>query len=123
MDGRVTLVVEFAIEPGRLDDFLAAGRAFREAVQAAEPGTLAYDWWVSEDGRRGLNIEVFADSAALATHMANTAALAPRLAAAAGVVRVEVLGDLSAEARAAIAPAATGWFRLSGGVERASGAV
>ena len=114
----ITLIVEFAIKPGMGDTFEAAAARMREKVARDEPGTLRYDWWLSADGTRDMNIEVFADSAALVRHMENTAPMPPDLVAAAEVVRVEVLGELSSEAHAAIDGAATGQFEFSGGIER-----
>jgi quinol monooxygenase YgiN len=46
MGARVTLIVEFRIQPGRLDAFRAAGAALRAAVEELEPGALVYDWWL-----------------------------------------------------------------------------
>lgn len=114
----ITLIVEFAIKPGQGPAFAAAASRMREVVERTEPGTSRYDWWLSSDGERDVNIEVFADSDALVRHMDNTAPLLPDLVATADVVRVEVLGDLSPAAHAAIDEAATGHFRLSGGIKR-----
>jgi quinol monooxygenase YgiN len=114
----ITLLVEFAVKDGRLDGYRSASARMRDAVQRAEPGTTRYDWWLSDDGKRGFNIETFADSAALAVHMANTAPLVADLVAAADVIRVEVLGALTDEGHAAIDEAATGYFGPLGGIER-----
>jgi quinol monooxygenase YgiN len=118
MHDKVTLLVEFRVEPGRLDAFRAAGRAFRASVERHEMGTLVYDWWLSEDGKRAVNVEVFADPDALVAHMANVAPLQGDLAAAATLVRLDVLGALSEDARAAIEASATGWFSRLGGIDR-----
>jgi quinol monooxygenase YgiN len=114
----ITLIVEFAIKPGKLADFESAASAMREMVQRDEPGTLRYDWWLSDDGGRDINIEVFVDSDALVTHMGNTGSLLPGLLACADVVRVEVLGDLTQAGHAAIDDAATGTYGLLGGITR-----
>ncbi len=114
----ITLIVEFRIKSGKLADFESAAAALRVVVQRDEPGTLRYDWWLSSDGTRDVNLEVFADSDALVAHMANTAPLLPDLLAAAEVVRVEVLGVLTEAGHAAIDNAATGIFGFNGGVSR-----
>lgn len=114
----ITLLVEFAVKDGATDAYRAASANLRSFVDGSEPGTVRYDWWLSDDGRRGFNIEVFRDSDALAHHMRNTADKTGDLLAAADVVRVEVLGDLTDAGREAIAGAATGWFALLGGVDR-----
>jgi quinol monooxygenase YgiN len=115
---RITLVVEFAVKPGLTEAYRDVSGRMRVAVEAGEPRTLQYDWWLSDDGSRGINIESFADSDALAFHMDNTAPLVGDLLAAADVVRVEVLGQLTDVGRAAIEAAATGYFGLLGGIER-----
>lgn len=115
---RITLIVEFCIRPGMVDAFEAAAERLREAVQRDEPGTEQYDWWLATDGTRDINIESFVDSDALAYHMANTSSLVTPLVAAADVVRVEVLGELSEAGHAAISAAATGHFTYRGGVDR-----
>lgn len=114
----ITLLVEFAINAGRLDAYRAASARLREAVQRDEPGTIRYDWWLSDDGTRGFNIEMFESSAALAAHMEHTAPLVVDLVAAADVMRVEVLGSLTAEGHAAIDESATGYFRQLGDIQR-----
>ena len=114
----ITLIVEFAVKPGHAEAYRAASGRMRAAVDADEPGTRRYDWWLDADGARGFNLEVFADSAALAHHMDNTAGLVGDLLAAADVVRVEVLGELDAAGHAAIDEAATGYFSLLGGISR-----
>lgn len=115
---KITLVVEFSIKPGGAEAFEAAAARMREAVDRDEPGTLQYDWWLSSDGMRDINIEAFADSDALVAHMANTAPLLPPLLEVADVVAVEVLGELSEAGHAAIDEAATGHFGFSGGIKR-----
>ena len=115
---RITLIVEFSIKSGMGDTFRAASARLREAVQRDEPGTLQYDWWLSSNGKRDINIEALTDSDALARHMANTAGLVVDLVSAADVVRVEVLGELTEAGHAAIDAAATGHFHFDGGVVR-----
>lgn len=115
---RITLIVEFSIKPGMGDAFEAAAAKMRGTVQRDEPGTVQYDWWLSDDGTRDINIEAFRDSDALADHMANTEPLVGDLIATADVVRVEVLGELTPGGRSSIEAAATGYFGYRGGVTR-----
>ena len=88
------------------------------AVQANEPGALRYDWYLSEDGTRDWNIEVFSDSQAVVAHMENVADLVPKLQATATFKRVEVLGDLSEDGMTALGNLARSKLRLLGGVAR-----
>jgi quinol monooxygenase YgiN len=114
----ITLIVEFAVKDGQAEAYRAASAALREKVDATEPGTSRYDWWLDADGRRAFNLEVFDDGAALAFHMDNTAPLVGALLDAADLVRVEVLGEVDATGRAAIDEAATGYFAALGGISR-----
>lgn len=114
----ITLVVEFAVKPGMAEAHRAVSERMRALVEREEPGTIRYDWWLADDGTRGINIETFEDSDALAWHMEHTAPLVADLVANADVVRVEVLGELTATGRAAIEEAATGYFTLMGGITR-----
>lgn len=115
---QITLIVEFAVKPGQDDAYRAVSERMRTEVERAEPGTLRYEWWLDEAGARGFNLEVFAESSALAHHMENTAGMSGDLLATADVVRVEVLGELDETGHTAIDAAATGYFRLLGGISR-----
>ena len=49
MDGEVSWVVELAVKPGQLESF----RALMEEMVAwtrQDPGALAYQWFVTDDG-------------------------------------------------------------------------
>jgi quinol monooxygenase YgiN len=78
---------------------------FAEAVQRltrislAEPGTLRYEWFVSDDGTAARIIEEFADEAALAEHSVNIRDAVAPLLAASQIVRTSVLGEVSDERR------------------------
>ena len=94
----ITLLVEIDSHEGRTERFRAAVDELLESVKANEPGALRYDFYSSDDGRRGWNVEVFADSAAVAHHMENVGPLLPKLLATVEFPRIEVQGDLSPEA-------------------------
>lgn len=115
--GQVTLVVEFAIKPGRLDDFTAAAHALI-ARTSEEPGTLRYDWHISEDGRQGVNLEQFEDAAAFLVHHRHVSDLVAAIGDAADQDRFHVIGEVSDEARSELTDTATGYFQLFGGLER-----
>ncbi len=115
---QITLLAELEIEPGGLAEFKTIVADMVRLVQANEPGALRYDWYLSSDGTRDWNVEVFADSGAVVAHMANVAELVPRLLLTATFRRVEVLGDLSDEGMAALGDLASSRLQLIGGVVR-----
>jgi quinol monooxygenase YgiN len=49
MTENVILAVEFAIIPGRFEDFKTLAAEMIESTQHNEPGTLNYEWAISDD--------------------------------------------------------------------------
>lgn len=60
--------VPIAIAEGRTADFVAGARLCHEAALPDLAGTLAYEWYLSDDGRQAYVIEVYDDPAAVAHH-------------------------------------------------------
>ncbi len=79
-------------------------------VRENEPGTLLYDWYVSEDGARCIVFDTYEDSDAALFHMQNLGPLVGELAAL-GTLRLEVHGEPSDELRAAIDVMQPTYFR------------
>ena len=65
----VAWMFELAVKPGRERDFRALMAEMAEATDANEPGTLDYEWFVSDDGRRLHLFERYADADAAMTHI------------------------------------------------------
>lgn len=89
---QITLIPVFEIKPGRLEDFKAAAARIIERTRQ-EPDTLRYDQFLSADGTRMVNIEVFKDTDAFVYHNRNLADLTPALFDAGPVVHLEVIGE------------------------------
>ncbi len=89
---------------------------FVTTVQQNEPGTLGYyQWWVGEDGKHCLLEETFTASAAMLTHLANVGPSLTDIMAIAPITRLEVRGEVTAEAREALAQlGATHFSHLAG---------
>jgi quinol monooxygenase YgiN len=64
-------VARFAVHPGREQEFRTLAREAFALVQANEPGTLAYEWFLNESGTECLTIDAYRDAAALKAHMLN----------------------------------------------------
>jgi quinol monooxygenase YgiN len=90
--GEVTLIPVFAIKPGRLEDFKAAAARIIERTNG-EPDTLRYDQFLSADGTRMVNIEVFRDADAFVYHNRNVADLVGALFDAGPLAHVDVIGE------------------------------
>jgi quinol monooxygenase YgiN len=95
----VAYLIELTIQEGKLDEFKKLAAGYTDAVRAGEPGTTEYQWWLFEDGTRGLLKESFDSSESMLTHLANVGPSLPDLLAIAPIPRAEVFGELSPEAR------------------------
>lgn len=66
----LVLLVELHITPGRMDDFLRRAREHRANVLAKEPGCRGFELLRSREAEDTLWLyEVYADEAALETHL------------------------------------------------------
>jgi quinol monooxygenase YgiN len=115
---KISYVVQWAIKDGQLEAFKSKADGFIEAVKAKEPGTLAYQWWIAEDGRHCLLHETFESSEALLTHLGNVGPSLPDLLEIAPASRMEVYGDASPDVREALAGFDAAHFAHYGGFER-----
>ena len=92
--GTVRLAVEFTIYEEKFDAFESIAKEML-AVSRSEPGTLAYDWYLSGDRRRCRLSEAYADANALLAHFKGPAVqqLVPKLLEHSRLERCEVHGD------------------------------
>src|SRR2546423_12969493 len=67
MEGHVSWVNELTVKEGKLETFR---ELMEEMVSGTsnEPGTLAYEWYISHDGGTVHVVETYADSAAVGAH-------------------------------------------------------
>jgi len=118
MDEPVSWVVEAAVRPGRLE----ALRALMEELVAAaeaEPGTLGYEWYISEDGGTVHVYEHYADSEATLVHnRAFAKRWAARFLEAVEPTRFTVYGEPNAAARAVLDGLGATYLRRWGGFSR-----
>lgn len=68
MERHVSWVIELAVKEGQLDAFEELMQEMVEGT-SAEAGTLAYEWYVSEDGTVVHIFEKYADSDAMILHV------------------------------------------------------
>jgi quinol monooxygenase YgiN len=115
---KVSYIVEFTIEEGQVDAFTSLASGYIEAVQANEPGTLGYQWYLGEGGTKCILQETFADSNALLTHLGNVGPSLPELLAIAPITRLEVMGTVSDAAREALSGLGAVHFPHLGGFDR-----
>lgn len=99
MSEHVSWLLELAVKPGQLDAFEALMHEMVESTRA-EPGTLSYEWSISDAGDVCHVYERYADSAAALAHMGTFGgSFAGRFLAAATPTRLTVYGTPSDEVR------------------------
>ncbi|QLJ06490.1 antibiotic biosynthesis monooxygenase [Streptomyces sp. NEAU-sy36] len=100
--GEITVSATF---PNILKENLEAFKKHADeaiAVVRGEPGTLQYDWYLSEDRTRCVVKERYGDCEGLLAHLVNVGPLLGPLAALGGGLDLQVFGDLSPQAREAV---------------------
>ena len=115
---KVSYIIEFTIKDGEVDKFKSLKPGYITSVKENEPDTLRYQWYLSEDNKRGIVQETFTGSEALMTHLANVGPSLPELLAIAPITRLEVLGSVSDDARKALADFGAVHFPHLGGFDR-----
>lgn len=98
MSGHLTLVTEYTIKPGRLEDFRRLVRTeFVPQFREAEAGLRLYQWYEHPDGTRAYQQSWYADGDDFIAHMraAVVSERFARLLETCEVTRVEVFGDPS----------------------------
>jgi quinol monooxygenase YgiN len=99
MEGHVSWVIELDVKDGQLDTFKELMEEM-VAGTSAEPGTLGYEWYISDDGGTVHIYEKYADSDAMVTHVSGFMKnWAGRFLGCVDVTRFIVYGDPSPAAR------------------------
>jgi quinol monooxygenase YgiN len=108
-----------AIKPGKLDALRTLIGEMADASQAAEPGTLLYQWTVGDDGKTAEVHERYVDSDAALFHLASfNETFADRLMALVEPMGMTVYGSPSAALKDAVDGAGPEYRRVIGGFTR-----
>lgn len=75
----IAAIARFSVHAGKQEEFRALAQECFDKVVANEPGTLGYEWFLSEEGRECLTIDLYADADALKAHMANAGPVMARI--------------------------------------------
>jgi quinol monooxygenase YgiN len=119
MNGNVYWVLELAVQPGRLNDLRRVMHDMVEAASTHEPGTLNYEWNVSDDGTVCHIYVRYRDSAAVMTHMrAFGTKFTARFMELVTITRFTVYGSPNAEVKAALAAYGPVYLAPFGGFKR-----
>jgi quinol monooxygenase YgiN len=119
MGEQVHWMLELDIRDGQFDAFTSLMSEMVDATQASEPGTLNYEWFVSDDRKRCHIYERYTDSAAALVHMAAFGAqFAKRFMATLQPTRIVVYGPADEALTKALSPLAPAYMAELGGFTR-----
>jgi quinol monooxygenase YgiN len=119
MADTVSWNLQLRVKEGRLDDLRALMREMVASTEA-EAGTLAYEWFLSDDGSACHICERYTDSSAAMEHLGNFGAkFAERFLDCLEPTSLHVYGAPSAEARAALDGFGAAYLGSFGGFSRA----
>lgn len=85
------------IKDGALDEFRALMAEMVATTEANEPGTLIYEWFISDDGTRCYIYERYADSAVAMAHINWFGTMATKFSAFANTESFTACGSLPDE--------------------------
>jgi quinol monooxygenase YgiN len=101
--GEILGIARFRFHDGKLDEYKRLSAQAMEIVKSRDTGTLQFDTYLNDDESECVIIERYRDSEALIEHAANVSDLSAEILSIVTVVHGEVLGEASAELRAALA--------------------
>jgi quinol monooxygenase YgiN len=99
----VVVVARFSVHAGKEAEFRALAEECFEKVAANEPGTLGYEWFLSENGRECLTIDIYANADALRAHMMNAGSVMARILPLVDA-RTTIYGAVPDEVRSRLKP-------------------
>jgi quinol monooxygenase YgiN len=103
MNPQVSWIFELSVNDGELGNLKALMKEMVDGVATNEPGTLAYEWSISDDGNQCHIHEWYRDSAATVAHLTSFKAnYAARLMSMGVATRFVVYGNPDAAVREAL---------------------
>jgi quinol monooxygenase YgiN len=115
----VRLTVNLTVNEGQNDAFNSIAKAMTETTKS-EPGTLGYEWFAHNDGKRHTLLETYEDRAAIEAHFMGPAVQewVPKLAATCSVDGFVIYGDPGPKVAAMAAGFGAAILPYSMGIDR-----
>jgi len=117
MSEHIYWILQVAIHPGKLEDFRLVARDLTAKTQS-EPGTLGYEWNLSEDETICHIYERYQNAEALLTHVHSFGVFAARFMQACHPTRFHVYGPVTDEVKNALTDLGPVYFSPLGGFSR-----
>ena len=110
--------VELSIPEGKIDEFKRMSDEIVGTVEANEPNTFTYEWYISDDNKKCNVVETFKDSEAMMAHLGDVGESLGKLSEIAQLTGMMVYGHASDELRQALDPFRPEIFERWTGVSR-----
>jgi quinol monooxygenase YgiN len=118
MTDYIRATAEVSIPPGKINEFKVLSAEIIEKVQANEPGTFSYEYFLSNDESKCYVVQYYKNSEAVLAHLANISDLAGPLHEVAPFTGLMIFGSPSDELRRALEPVGPQIFERWNGVTR-----
>ena len=104
MTNYIRAKAEHSISDGKINEFKKLAAEIVDRVEANEPNTLSYEWFLSDDESKCYVVQVYEDSEAVLAHLANIGDLLGPFDEIAPLTGLMIFGSPSDELRQALEP-------------------
>jgi quinol monooxygenase YgiN len=118
MTDYIRATAEVSIPPGKMNEFKVLAAEIIAKVQANEPDTFSYEYFLSSDESKCYVVQYYKDSEAALAHLENIGDLAGPLHEVAPLTGVMIFGSPSDELRRVLEPVRPQIFEHWNGVTR-----
>ena len=117
-NGPFRMIVRQGIKPGKLEEFKKMAEALTAGVEADEPTTLGYEWFISEDGSSCYLIESYGNAEAFLLHFQNLGSKLHDMLEISPLEDMVVIGDPGPEVKEMLAGLGAKFYSPHVGVAR-----
>jgi len=101
---QIRAVAEITIPEGKINEFRKLAAEIIDRVEASEPNTLRYEWFLSSDESKCYVMQIYQDSKAVIDHLENIGDLNGPLHQVAPLTGLLIFGSPSDELRQTLEP-------------------
>jgi quinol monooxygenase YgiN len=118
MTSEIRAIAKVSITEGKINEFRKLATEIIDTIEANEPNTLSYEYFLSDDESQCYVIQAYKDSEAVLAHLRNIADLAGPFHKVAPLTQLIIFGNPSDELRQALESVQPKIFEYWNGVAR-----
>ncbi len=115
---QIRAIAEVSIPKGKINEFRKLAAEIIDRVEANEPNTLSYEWFLSNDESKCFVVQIYKDSEAVKEHLGNIGDLNGPFHEVAPLTGLLIFGSPSDELRQTLEPVGAKIFEHWNGVTR-----